>query len=145
MNTAAVTKAVEVALAELTYKLRDDPRWAALPSPLSEAVIRHDCAKPLEALLRSQSEFAKQRMVCTLTGRMGFDAGFVAPMLLEQAQKRGSAEAGVAWLAKVVATSQPHGSLSTHCGEVTQHSRAAPQHRRAGLLHVVDRRRELLG
>jgi hypothetical protein len=109
MNTVAVANAVRVALAEFTDELQNDPRWAAVPSPFRETVLRHDCAKPIEAVLLSESEFARPRMVSTLTGRMGFGARFVAPMLLEQAQIRGSAEAAVAWLEKVLATRSARG------------------------------------
>jgi len=109
VDTAALTREVAAALAQLTRGVSGAASVEPVPVEFRETMLVHDLSGGIHAVLASQEEFARPRMIGSLSGASGFGAQFVAPMLLHEARRRGSAEAAVAWLEKVLGAGRASG------------------------------------
>jgi hypothetical protein len=139
MDTRALTSAVEEALMQLGNRLELEEVERALTSAVEEALMQlgnrleleevenlahlhilHMLSEKIKDLLANQEEFSRsQMMICSPFGMTGFQSILVAPVLLSEARRRGSAIAAVEWLQKVLNTQRASGILVITCWGIT--------------------------
>ena len=111
MDISALTVAVQGALDRLRSTPARVNSSTDIPPEIQDAILDHELSKEVLKVLERQEEFANGRplMVNSLSGRMGFQSQFVAPLLMREARHRKSADAAVRWLEKVLGTKSAAG------------------------------------
>ena len=106
---AVLTRVRDVSIATPDVSI-ETPEGRLLLTETRETKINQELAEIVLPVLKIQPEFKdKAPMINTGAGSFGFQSPFVAPMLVREARHRKSAEAAVAWLAKVLGTDSAAG------------------------------------
>ena len=111
MDTVSLTSVVDAALTQLAERLPASPSQPPIPFDIQESMVEDELSKDIQHVLAEQSEFSQPVMINSLSGSYGFQAQWVAPMLLREARNRNSAAAAVAWLEKVLSTRSAAGTV----------------------------------
>jgi hypothetical protein len=111
MNSAELIAAVNAAMEERQRISKARPQSDVAPDDVENAHLDHEASKTLRVTLERQAEFANSPglMVNLPSGRSGFQAQFVAPMVVREARRRGSAESAIQWLQKILTTEEARG------------------------------------